>query len=534
MDKFFKIDIKLIKTIIFYATLFFLVMAVGIKHNGLDFDLWARLIMGNYVFHYGHPMFSDVVSYTPTHMWYDPEWLSSAFIYFIRLKFGAVGLTYLKSILVFLTFVVISFALKDRDLENTNPYNIGFYLILILIAFQSSILVYTVRCQLLTFLLMAIWILLLEKVRRGNNIPLYFLPFIMVFWLNTHGGCIAGVGVLFLYGIGEFLNKRPCKKYFITLIFVCLAFFVNPWGIDYIKFLIDSSYLDRSWIAEWQSPFSSALKSHFYYKLLLFGSLFCYGYKIYSKKLGYRSLDKTKIILLLTLAVLSAKYVKHSGLFIVVYSIFSYEDFYYTYNSLMEKLRRYLQLDITVARYLSYFKEIFVYFLIYSYSLFVFITIPVKFSYYLSVSKHFPIQPLRFLEINNIEGRIFSGFYNGSFIAYKYYPKLKIFMDGRQEQVYSSDIFDESMFFLSWLGNNPESAIKRIKPDILLIEKMWRCNKHLEKIPEFKKVYSDNKYNVYLAKSVQLFSYKYPDNDLQNYFRTLFDTVFDYSKVKLK
>ena len=200
----------------------------------------------------------------------------------------------------------------------------------------------------------------------------------------------------------------------------------------------------------------------------------------------------------------------------------------------MEKLRRYLQLDITVTRYLSYFKEIFVYFLIYSYSLFVFITIPVKFSYYLSVSKHFPIQPLRFLEINNIEGRIFSGFYNGSFIAYKYYPKLKIFMDGRQEQVYSSDIFDESMFFLSWLGNNPESAIKRIKPDILLIEKMWRCNKHLEKTPEFKKVYSDNKYNVYLAKSVQLFSYKYPDNDLQNYFRTLFDTVFDYSKVKLK
>ena len=161
MDKFFKIDIKLIKTIIFYATLFFLVMAVGIKHNGLDFDLWARLIMGNYVFHYGHPMFSDVVSYTPTHMWYDPEWLSSAFIYFIRLKFGAVGLTYLKSILVFLTFVVISFALKDRKIENTSPYNIGFYLILVLIAFQSSILVYTVICQLLTFLLMAIWRLLL-------------------------------------------------------------------------------------------------------------------------------------------------------------------------------------------------------------------------------------------------------------------------------------------------------------------------------------------------------------------------------------
>ena len=161
-----------------------------------------------------------------------------------------------------------------------------------------------------------------------------------------------------------------------------------------------------------------------------------------------------------------------------------------------------------------------------------FMTVPVKYSHYARFFEHFPVQPLRFLEINNIEGKIFSGFYNGSFIAYKYYPKLKIYMDGRQEQVYSSRLFDESMFFLNWLGDYPEAAIKKIKPDILLIENFWRCNKHLKNNPEFTKVYSDNKYSVYLRNNIQKFGYKYPDKEFENYLDNLFDTVFDYSKAK--
>ena len=532
MRNFFRFDIRTLKIIIFYLALFFLITAISIKYNNLDFDLWARLIMGNHVFYKGYPMFSDVVSYTPTHIWYDPEWLFSAFLYFVRIKFGVIGLTFLKIILIFFCFVVISLAIKDRISKNVPFNNFGFYFVLLLIAFQASIMSYTVRCQLITFLLMAVWIFILEKVRRKNDELLYILPFIMLFWLNCHGGCIAGVGILFLYGIGEFLNKKPCKKYFIALFFVCLVFLINPWGVDYIKFIIESSYLDRSWIAEWQSPFATSIKFHLFYKVFLICSFLCYGYKIYLKKLNYELIDKTKLIILIILAFLSIKYVKHSGLFIVVYSIFLYEDFYFIYNYLMDKLRKYLQLNDIVSRYLTYFKEIFIYFLVYIYSFFVILTVPVKYSYFASTLANYPVQPLRFLELNNIEGRIFSAFYNGSFIAYKYYPKLKIFMDGRQEQVYSSEIFDESMFFLNWLGNYPESAITRIRPDIILVEKSWRCVEHLEKNPDFKRVYSDNKYNIYLRNNIQKFSYMYPDNDFENYFNNLFDTVFDYSKVK--
>ena len=431
-------------------------------------------------------------------------------------------------------FVFVSFAVKNKLKYETSPYNICFYLILLFISFESSILTFTVRCQLFTFLLMSIWIFLLEKIRNSEDKFLYLLPFIMLFWLNVHGGCIAGVGILFLYGVGEFLNKKPFKKYFIALVFVCLVFFINPWGVDYIKFLIDSSYLDRSWISEWQSPVYFPFIFHFFYFLVLLGSLFCYLYKIYALKLNYKNIDKTKLILLVVLALLSLKYIKHSGLFIAIYAIFMYDDFYFAYNSLMEKLRKYLQINHIAIKYLSYFKTIVIYLLIFVYSMFVFVTVPLKYSYYSSFLANFPVMPMRFLEMNGIKGKLFSGFYYGSFISYKYYPDIKIYMDGRQEQVYSSQLFDEAMFFLNQFGNTPNKAITRYKPDIILVEKSWKCVNLLNKNPYYSRVYSDNKYNIYLAKNVQLFSYKYPDNNLDDYFEKLFDTVFDYSKVKNK
>ncbi len=523
-----------ILTAIFYIAIFLLIVAYSFKNNAVDYDLWARLIMGNYVFHKGFPMYSDVVSYTPTHVWYDPEWLSSAFIYFIRVKFGIIGLTFLKAILFYLCMFFASLAIKDKVRNKVFAYNIGFYLILLFISFQASLINFSVRCQLVTFVFMAIWIYLLEKIRNNQNKLLVLLPFIMLIWLNSHGGCIAGVGILLLYGIGEFLNKKPFKKYFITLFFVCLVFLINPWGIDYIKFIVDSSYLDRSWISEWQSPFSRPLMFNFFYFVMLVSIIFCYGYKLYFKKINYQNLDKTKLIVLFVVAILSSKYIKHSGLFIVIYAIFMYEDFYFVYNDLMEKLRKYLQIDIIAARYLSYLKEIIIYFIIFAYSLFVFVTVPFNSSHYASILINYPVQPLRFLEMNGIKGRLFSGFYYGSFISYKYYPDIKIYMDGRQEQVYSSQLFDEAMFFLANLGDTPTKAITRYKPDIILVENSWRCNKTLVKNSDFKKVYQDDKYSVYLRKNVQKFSYSYPDLNFDNYFNKLFDTVFDYSRVKNK
>ena len=48
----------------------------------------------------------------------------------------------------------------------------------------------------------------------------------------------------------QFLNKESIKKYIITL-FSCIAvLFINPYGIEYVKFLLYAATMDRTFITE--------------------------------------------------------------------------------------------------------------------------------------------------------------------------------------------------------------------------------------------------------------------------------------------
>lgn len=512
--------------IVFYLMLLFITLAVGASFNGIDVDLWARLIMGQHVYYTGLPLYNDIVSYIPTHIWYDPEWLSSALFYITLKKFSFAGLTVLKSFFVFLMLFFVSLALKERNLKNTSAYNLGFYLILIMILYQSAVTVYTIRCQLITFVFTGLWILLLEKTRNGKFFNLYFLPLIMLFWLNMHGGCVAGVGILLVYGIGEYLNKKPYKMYFITLIFVCFVFLINPWGIEYIDFILKSVCLDRSWIAEWQSSFSYRMM--YIYKYLLFCGFIAYIYKIYMLKLRYKEIDKVKIILIFLIAYLSARYVKHQGLFVIIFSVFLYEDFYFVYNSLMNKLRRCLHIQDKFILKIKKIKNIILYLLVYLYSTIHLLIYPlniVDFEYI----KYYPIYALEFLKANNIKGSIVTDFSFGSFIAYKYYSDLKIYMDGRQEQVYTTEQFDKLMFFMTWSGDYPEKLLIDNPPDILLLEKKSKTYKNIKENVNWVIVYDDGQYVIFIKKELQKFKYILPKFDKNAYLKNIFKTDIDFS-----
>lgn len=523
---FMGIDIKKISGFIFYSTLFFFIVAVSIKHNAVDFDLWSRLIMGEYVFNNFHPMFNDVVSYIKTHTWYDPEWISSGFIFFIKKHFSMTGLTFLKAIAHFLILYVISKAILVRNVQ-IDSKKLGFYVLLVAAFIQCSTIVFTVRCQVLTFILIGVWILLLEKIRLGENKYLYLLPIIMLFWLNSHGGCIAGIGILLLYGIGEFLNKADYKKYFVVLFFVCLVFLINPWGIDYIKFIFDSSFLDRSWISEWNSSFNNP-KGNIIYKLLMLTTFLAYIYNIYKNKITYQVLDKTKLLVIFVIAFLSAKYVKHTCLLLVIYSIYMYEDFFLIYNSFMDKLRKYLEIDKIIAQYLIKFKNIALYIAIYIYSLVIFVTCPIKDSYSKASFEHYPIHAMEFLQTNQIKGNILAPFYISGYLAYKLYPDNKIYMDGRQEQVYTLDDFDNSMFFFGQLGKNYNQVLKNNSPDIILFEKPWRISDELLESKDYQLVYSDSLFYLFVRKELVQFKFKSIVKDNRYYIKTLFNKKYEF------
>ena len=53
------------KALLFYITLFLLILAFTVTAGHFDYDLWARLIAGMGVVDGGHVLTQDFLSYTP-------------------------------------------------------------------------------------------------------------------------------------------------------------------------------------------------------------------------------------------------------------------------------------------------------------------------------------------------------------------------------------------------------------------------------------------------------------------------------------
>jgi len=526
--------------ILFYTSVFLLILAFSITYNLLDNDLFSRLIMGKSVVLTGKPMFNDVVSYSATNVWIDHEWLLSGFIYIVATLFNVTGLTVLKAGFFFLWIVFLVFAVKEY------PRNLFLYLALIISFVLSQIIYSTVRCQLFTFMALPVWILCLEKIRNDekNKIKYAFfmVPF-MLLWLNCHAGALAALGTVLLYAAGNALNRKPFKLYLIVFVLCALCFLVNPWGIDYVKFLIDTCSTDRSYIGEWQSPFGPLVINLDIFKASYIAVVSAFIYKIikiiikaFKKDFSeIKNLDFVKVIVLSFLLVISGKYIKHVYLFMTFAFIYMYGDFYVLYNKIARKIKntftnifkKYVNLEINFPEInFVTFKKTFVYGLIIGFSIVSLKNYPLKETAFLKFDESYPLKALNFIEINDLRGKVLAPYFISGYIAYQGYPKLKIFMDGRQEQLYPQEYIFMNMNLYALQGPYPFVIFEKFRPDIILIENGWPVAGQ-ERVLNgfgFKKVYGDERYGVFLSTDKLKFSYFYPKEQNKSCFDHIFET----------
>ena len=62
------------KYLLFLLVIFLLCLFLNCLSTNYDYDLFARLIVGERFLEYYILPFKDFLSYTPTHNWYDHEW----------------------------------------------------------------------------------------------------------------------------------------------------------------------------------------------------------------------------------------------------------------------------------------------------------------------------------------------------------------------------------------------------------------------------------------------------------------------------
>lgn len=505
--------------ILFFVTLLIWCFALAYPINP-DYDLFARLIVGKSVIENGFILKHDFYSYAPTHLWLDHEWGASAIIYWVSTlseffnKSILTTLSAFKSLLVFGIFAIATICVNVRN-SKYSSFNILYFALAV---FASNIVfASTVRCHMFSFLLFTLFVLILELYRlHGKKWLLAILLFLMLLWGNIHGGCLSGLGLILIYAVGEFLNKKNPIPYLITLIVSSIVLFVNPYGFEYVKFLFTAGTMSREWISEWASPFATtfyAFKFKIYFIFMILIALL----KGVENKFDLKNVDMTKLLLLVSTGYLAVMHTKLLPFFVILSAIFMFDDVL----SILNKIRSLSLLANDKNKYV--------------YAVILFISLSALnsaniFNNTISVNqKYLPYNAVEFLATNSVKGNILVDMTYGSYVGYKLYPNNKIFMDGRYEEVYFPDLLLEMKDFFRMNGNNFDKILTKYPTDIVLLHK-----NHTENLSKYlvqknwREIFSDENFVVLIRPDYPKIATKTATFDP----KTIFDTEISAEMLK--
>ncbi len=508
----------------------------AIKFNDIDYDFFARIAVGKIFFQTGSVIKNDIFSYTVTKDWIDHEWGSGVVFYFLGDKFGDTGLIIFKIVLFFTVLFIISQIIKLQNIKPDDHKSILFYFFIIIAVFFG--IGHTVRCQLFTFTFFALWIYTLERVRRGETRLLWIMPVTMVVWANFHGGFVSGLGLLGMYGVGEFLNKKPCLKYFITLIPTSLVTLINPYGVKYLGYIFFATTMDRKGIGEWEMTDLFYSVKHWYSLkiviLIVLASIIFYFWK---KRPKFSEIDKVKFIVLGVTFYLAISHIKHQAFFVISAASFVYQDFYAIFGAVGNYVRTRFGKTASKTLYgLNLAKNAIVYMVIITAGV-IFIT-HTPFLVTVPANK-FPIGSVEFVRQNGLKGNLLTIFHWGSYAAWKLYPNCLIALDGRFEEVYPTRTFYEvggfiSHYSLPEIGYKWDRFLDKYHTDIIILgthnDNQLKSYKAMKENKEWALVFEDLISAVFIRKKDMKTSYKNPGIKPLPFFAEKYETKLEFTK----
>lgn len=458
-----------------------------------DYDLYARLLVGENFIDKGIFNYKDYLSYTPTHIWYDHEWGSSLIFYLFFKYLGPFGLILLQGITMFITSV---FVIKTQRLQN-NPYpvSLAFMALFLWLFFHQNPSI--VRCHMFSFMFFAMFLYFLEKTRTKNANIIWLIPLITIIWNNLHGGIVSGLGLIGIYMVGAILSKKPFKKYLYVLLVSLPLLAINPYGCEYLNFLISANTKTRSYITEWWSVF--AIRHVVYYY-----PAFCLSILTTILAFMKRNKNLIKTLALLVTTALGIWHVKLLSLSVIVAaSLF--------YNDIMNIIGKNF---IRIAEKIAYV----IVFLSILYIPFSNPTIPRV------EPEKYPVMETEFLRLNNIKGNILTAFGLGSYVSYKLYPDNLIYMDGRYEEVYYDREFDKLMKY-ELVEEGWDEVLNEYPTEILMPDKTVPVYEVLQKHPDWKEIFEGSVCGVFVRKEAAKKNYIIPPNTIDYYQETAFERV---------
>jgi hypothetical protein len=219
------------RAIAFSLSISFYAAALLFTFHEADEDLWGRMAAGRLTMSEGRVPEKDVFAYVPTKpLWVDHEWLSGVVFYEVHRAFGGTGLLALRAALG-----VGAMAFLLHAARGASPWTLTLLSLaawpLLAQGFNS-----VVRAQAFTFLFFSLTLFVLEQGKgRLALVPLVAL------WANLHGGFVLGPLLILVYGFYRLAAASLA------------ASLLNPYGVEYWRYLSEALLMPRPDIVEWRS-----------------------------------------------------------------------------------------------------------------------------------------------------------------------------------------------------------------------------------------------------------------------------------------
>lgn len=477
-----------LSTAVIWGACLFLMCTVTIA----DPDLWGHTLYGLRALEQGVLVErTDPFCYTePGAVWVNHEWFSELSFGWLWSNFGNLGLWFWRNIWLLVIFIPAWIALRKFEASLAAAV-----LLLVYSAFCLSQFVVFVRPQLATFGCFALTLLLLRHyLEHPQSKTVWDLPVVMLFWTNSHGGFLAGVGVqgvvLLWMGIGVTQLRYQRRDFLRLAVAVGLAWavtLVNPYGIRLHQMLWDH-LVTKQIVREWQPLWEAQQALLYYIPFLLIALAF----------FGSRKWEWIDLVLIAVVAYQAVSHIRHVALLAIAVIILLPRPISDAIRILFPLLNqqwagaqrirlRSLLVGVTmltvcglgIHTVVNLWRE----------------SVP---PWQIGVETQsrapgMPVATMTVMDDESLSGNILTDYGWAQYVIWQTFPESKVAFDGRYRTVYSAKLEQEFVDFqkLDEFSQGPTPLLDQYPTEILLLPSSLRVRGYLQQRRDWVQLYED-------------------------------------------
>lgn len=382
------------------------------------------------------------------HAWYAWEWFYDLLIAAVHHWLGLNGVVLFSAAIIATTFALtLQFSLRRGA-------NLLITLLLLILSLAASAVHFLARPHLLSWLFAVIWFELLDSASTGNqgSHRLFWLPALMIVWVNLHGGFVLGFALLAVYLLAGVIDYFTCRerrqgialwlrKLIVISALTFAASFVNPYGYHLhahvYRYLSDRFLMNQ--ISEFLSPdFHGAAQQCFAILLIVTivtlastgrrpapAGLLLLLFAAYSGLYATRNLPTSSLLITLVIAPLLSASAVHAAENVNITSWL--RRFFSRVSSFGSRMRN-LELDFHGHVWIVLGLALTIWACIHHGRLGSKQLINACFD-----DQRFPVEATQYIAGQDIREPIFSLDYWGGYLIYRLYPETKVVVDDRHD-----------------------------------------------------------------------------------------------------